>query len=132
MIKTTTIVATRIRCPSRPSSPRYCDLAAYREFPARYVIRRSVWLRLLLLFLQRPRTRRRPHYQGRRSLPQRSHTGGPTPFVVCASVLFLCVSSLVAAANATAAPIKPTYPGTTLGGFVKDRALARVLGETLF
>jgi hypothetical protein len=66
-------------------------------------------------------------------LPQRSHTGGPTPFVVGASVLFLCISSLLATAvNATAAPTKPTYPGTTLGGFVKDRALARVLGETLF
>jgi len=34
--------------------------------------------------------------------------------------------------HATAAPTKPTFPSTALGGFVKDRALARVLGETLF
>jgi hypothetical protein len=47
--------------------------------------------------------------------------------------LLLCISSLmIAAVDATAAPAKPTYPHTALGGFVKDRALARVLGETLF
>jgi hypothetical protein len=47
--------------------------------------------------------------------------------------LFLCISSLmIAAADATAAPAKPAFPQTALGGFVKDSALARVLGETLF
>jgi hypothetical protein len=45
--------------------------------------------------------------------------------------LFLCISSLmIAAAGATVAPAKST--SAALGGFVKDRALARVLGETLF
>jgi hypothetical protein len=38
---------------------------------------------------------------------------------------------MIAAANATAAPTKPTFPRTALGGFVKDSALARILGETL-
>jgi hypothetical protein len=53
--------------------------------------------------------------------------------VLGASVLFLCICSLIAAAaNATAASTKPTPAGTALGGFVKDRALARVLGEMLF
>jgi hypothetical protein len=64
-------------------------------------------------------------------LSRRSHTGDPTPFAFGASVLFLCICSLmIAAADATAAPAKSTL--TALGGFVKDRALARVLGETLF
>jgi hypothetical protein len=66
-------------------------------------------------------------------LSRRSHTGGPTPFAVGASVLFLCIAGLtMSVANATAAPTKPTPPPTALGGFVKDRALAKVLGETLF
>src|SRR4030088_170824 len=102
-----------------------------REFPARYVIRSPPRLRLLLPCLQRPRTKTRPHFQGRRSLSRRSHTGGPTPFAFGASVLFLCISSLMnAGAGATVAPAKST--SAALGGFVKDRALARVLGETLF
>ena len=67
-------------------------------------------------------------------MSQRSHTGGPSPFRVGASVLFLCICSLmvVAVADATAAAAKLAYPGTALGGFIKDRALARVLGEMLF
>jgi hypothetical protein len=72
-------------------------------------------------------------FVGRRFLSRRSHSGSPTPFAVGASVLFLCIFSLVSgAASATAAPTKPTFPPTALGGFVKDRALARVLGEALF
>src|SRR6266702_283659 len=72
-------------------------------------------------------------FEGRKSLSRRSHTGSPTPFAVGASVLFLCICSLmIAPANATAAPTKPTFPRTALGGFVKDSALARILGETLF
>jgi hypothetical protein len=39
---------------------------------------------------------------------------------------------LIGAAKATAAPTKPALSRTALGGFVKDRALARVLGEMLF
>jgi hypothetical protein len=35
-------------------------------------------------------------------------------------------------AHATTAIAKPTFPRTALGGFIKDRALARVLGEMLF
>jgi hypothetical protein len=66
-------------------------------------------------------------------LSRRSHTGSPTPIAVGASVLFLCISGLMsAAAHATAAPTKPTFTPAALGGFVKDTALARVLGETLF
>jgi hypothetical protein len=66
-------------------------------------------------------------------LSQRAHTGAPTPFAVGACVSFLCICSLmIAGAEATAAPAKPTFAGAALGGFVKDRALARVLGETLF
>jgi hypothetical protein len=37
---------------------------------------------------------------------------------------------MIAAADATVAPAKSAF--TALGGFVKDRALARVLGEMLF
>jgi hypothetical protein len=63
---------------------------------------------------------------------RRSHTGGPTPFAF-ACLLFLCISSLlIGAANATAVPPKPALSRTALGGFVKDRALARLLGEMLF
>ncbi|MFL6601479.1 MAG: hypothetical protein ACJ8R9_09115 [Steroidobacteraceae bacterium] len=66
-------------------------------------------------------------------MPRRSYLGAPTPFAFGASVVFLCISSLlIAAANATAAPTKPALSRTALGGFVKDRALARVLGEMLF
>jgi len=96
-------------------------------------MRRPDRLHLLLLFLQRPRTKTPPRLQGRRSLPRRSCSGGPPPLTFAASVLFLCISSLlIAAAHATAAPTKPALPHTALGGFVKDRALARVLGEMLF
>ena len=35
-------------------------------------------------------------------------------------------------AHATTAIAKPTFTRTALGGFIKDRALARVLGEMLF
>jgi hypothetical protein len=35
-------------------------------------------------------------------------------------------------AQATTALAKPTFQRTALGGFIKDRAMARVLGETLF
>jgi hypothetical protein len=35
-------------------------------------------------------------------------------------------------AHATTAIAKPAFPRTALGGFIKDRALARVLGEMLF
>src|SRR5882724_9278928 len=36
-----------------------------------------------------------PHFEGRRSLSRRSHTGSPTPFAVGAFVLFFFVSSLM-------------------------------------
>jgi hypothetical protein len=44
-------------------------------------------------------------------------------------VLFASISPV---AHATAAETKPSFPRTALGGFVKDRAMARILGETLF
>jgi hypothetical protein len=62
-----------------------------------------------------------------------SYTGGPALLALGASVLFLCISTLLTSvAHATAATARPAFPRTALGGFVKDRALARVLGETLF
>ena len=62
-----------------------------------------------------------------------SYTGGPALLALGASVIFLCISTLVTSvAHATAAAARPAFPRTALGGFVKDRALARVLGETLF
>src|SRR5207237_1118646 len=84
---------------------------------------------LLLPCRQRPRTIRRPRLQGRRFLFQRSHTGGTPPLAVraVALLLLICVF-MTGAAGATAA--KPTV--APLGGFIKDPALARVLGETLF
>lgn len=62
-----------------------------------------------------------------------SYTDAPTLSAFGASVLFLCISTLAASvAGATAAPTQPAFSRTALGGFVKDKALARVLGETLF
>jgi hypothetical protein len=72
--------------------------------------------------------------QGRTSLFRRSHTGRPTLFALGASIICLCVSGAMATAvaNATAPAKKAQASGTALGGFVRDRALAGVLGETLF
>ena len=66
-------------------------------------------------------------------MSSRSYTGGPTLFAIGAATLFLFAFTLVASvANATASAAKNAFPRAALGGFVKDRALARVLGETLF
>jgi hypothetical protein len=65
-------------------------------------------------------------------LPRRAYTGSPTPWVVGASVLFLFMAATISStASATGAQIK-LRANTALGGFIKDQALARVLGETLF
>jgi hypothetical protein len=67
------------------------------------------------------------------SLPRRLYTGGPTLLAVGASAflgIFASISPLVHAKTAVA---KSAHQGpTALGGFVKDRAMARILGETLF
>jgi hypothetical protein len=49
-------------------------------------------------------------------------------------LIFVVIASVTAtpAAHATAPVIEPSMPRTALGGFVKDSAMARVLGETLF
>jgi hypothetical protein len=46
--------------------------------------------------------------------------------------LFCFSAAIIPAAHATAPTTKLARPATALGGFVKDRAMARVLGETLF
>lgn len=46
--------------------------------------------------------------------------------------LLFIFASISPVAHATAAATKPAFARTALGGFVKDRAMARVLGETLF
>ena len=68
------------------------------------------------------------------SLPRRPYTGAPTPLAIGASVALCCIFvSIGPVAHATTAIAnKPTFPRTALGGFIKDRALARVLGEMLF
>ncbi len=63
----------------------------------------------------------------------RRHTGGPALFAIGASAVFLFAFTLVATvAHATTSAGKAALPRAALGGFIKDRALARVLGETLF
>ena len=67
------------------------------------------------------------------SLPRRPYTGAPTRLAIGASVALCCIFvSIGPVAHATTAIAKPTFPRTALGGFIKDRALARVLGEMLF
>ena len=62
-----------------------------------------------------------------------SYTGGPARLALAAAVISLCISTLVTSpAHARAAGARPASARGALGGFVKDRALARVLGETLF
>jgi hypothetical protein len=72
--------------------------------------------------------------QGRTFLSRRSQTSAPTlsgTSIVCLYLLGLIPCAGVA--NATAHARKtPSARTTALGGFVKDIALARVLGETLF
>lgn len=58
---------------------------------------------------------------------RRPCAGRPTLLAIAAAALQLCCS--VADATTIA---KPAIVHSALGGFVKDRALARVLGETLF
>jgi hypothetical protein len=66
-------------------------------------------------------------------LPRRPYTGGPSRLAIGASVAFLGIfASIAPVAHATAAATKPGLSRTALGGFIKDRAMARVLGETLF
>jgi hypothetical protein len=79
-------------------------------------------------------------------LPRRSYTGGPTLLAVGTLIGFLCISTMgTSAAHATdglragsalsgSAGHATAASGTTtaLGGFVKDRTLASILGETLF
>jgi hypothetical protein len=67
------------------------------------------------------------------SLPRFLKRGGPTRLAIGASVACCCIlAALTSVAQATAAVAKPPFPRTALGGFIKDRAMARVLGETLF
>jgi hypothetical protein len=66
-------------------------------------------------------------------LPRRPYTGAPTRLAIGASVALYCIFvSIAPLAHASTAIAKPTFPRTALGGFIKDRALARVLGEMLF
>jgi hypothetical protein len=59
--------------------------------------------------------------------------GGPTLLAFGASIALLCISGMVMASAASSAPVsRKVSRETALGGFVKDTALARVLGETLF
>jgi hypothetical protein len=65
-------------------------------------------------------------------LPRRLYTGGPTLLAVGASAFLGIFASIGPLVHATASVGKSAHPRTALGGFVKDRAMARVLGETLF
>jgi hypothetical protein len=63
---------------------------------------------------------------------QRSLAGSPAcPAALLAIILIFAGGLLTGVANAKTSA-KPPYPRTALGGFVKDTALAKVLGETLF
>ena len=65
---------------------------------------------------------------------RRSFAGSPRRWGLVASALFLCIfASAASSAPATSVSGKPSTPGNTaLGGFIKDKALARLLGEMLF
>ena len=66
-------------------------------------------------------------------MPRRPYTGGPTLLAIGASLaLQLVFSAIPPVAHGTAPVGKLVVPRTALGGFVKDSAMARVLGETLF
>jgi hypothetical protein len=65
-------------------------------------------------------------------LPRRLYTGGPTLLAVGASAFLGIFASISPLVHAKAVVAKSAHRGTALGGFVKDRAMARVLGETLF
>jgi hypothetical protein len=72
-------------------------------------------------------------FRGETSLSRRSYMGGPTLFAFGASIALLCISGMVMASAASGAPVgRKVSRETALGGFVKDTALARLLGETLF
>lgn len=65
-------------------------------------------------------------------MPRRAHAAGPTRFAVGACLLFLLFATMICSTvSATGAQMK-LRGSASLGGFVKDPALARVLGETLF
>jgi hypothetical protein len=65
-------------------------------------------------------------------LPRRLYPGGTLLAVGAAVAFFGIFAAVTSMAHATAA-VKPAHPGSpALGGFVKDAAMARVLGETLF
>lgn len=63
-------------------------------------------------------------------MSRRSHPGGATLFALRAAAIALFVAglTLTSAVNATVLG----RPAAELGGFVKDKVLASVLGETLF
>jgi hypothetical protein len=66
-------------------------------------------------------------------LPRRLYTGGPTLLAVGASAFLGIFAAIISPlVHATASVGKSAHPGTALGGFVKNAAWARVLGETLF
>lgn len=73
---------------------------------------------------------KRPHAQGRCSLFRRLFAGSPASSGLAVAWV-ICFATLAAPAQATS-PAKSPASRSALGGFVKDAALARVLGETLF
>jgi hypothetical protein len=62
---------------------------------------------------------------------QRSFAGRPVQLAGVLALLLIASSVATAVAHAKTLA-KPPFPRTALGGFVKDEALAKVLGETLF
>ena len=66
-------------------------------------------------------------------MSRRSYLSAPTLFAFGASVALLCISGMVMASAPNNAPAsRKVSRETALGGFVKDTALARLLGATLF
>jgi hypothetical protein len=62
---------------------------------------------------------------------QRSFAGNPVQLAGALALLLITSSMATALAHAKALA-EPALPRTALGGFVKDEALAKVLGQTLF
>jgi hypothetical protein len=113
--------------------PQSSDMGTMSRVPAGYVIRAPASPRQLIGFRSAAKNEKTTAPRRGISLFRRSYGGAPRLIAVGATVLILCLSAVtVPVAHAKAAPAKPEFPRAALGGFIKDRAMARVLGETLF
>jgi hypothetical protein len=100
----------------------------------RYVISPLMERALLLASQAAAKNNKKPHI-GENSLSQRSLVSCPAHWAgqfALLLIVFCLLTEMAHAKTAVKTSVKTPGPRTAMGGFVKDRALARVLGETLF